>query len=149
MEKLEQVLFYTLEKAIKTYRQFAQKQINEYELGITIDQWLILKTLQENPDISQQQVAEKIFKDFASVTRMIELLVSKEYLKRDFHLIDRRRFSLSITKKGNKILETLVPIITNNRKIALQAFTANEIKAMQKSLLKIIENCKLNNAVIE
>jgi MarR family transcriptional regulator, transcriptional regulator for hemolysin len=142
MEKLEQILFYTLEKAIKTYRQFAQKKINEYGLDITIDQWLILKTLQDNPDISQQQIAEKVFKDFASVTRMIELLVTKEYLKRDFHLVDRRRFSLSITKKGNKILETLVPLITNNRKIALQSFTEIEIKAMQKSLLKIIDNCK-------
>jgi MarR family transcriptional regulator, transcriptional regulator for hemolysin len=141
MEKLEQILFYTLEKAIKTYRQFAQKQINEYGLDITIDQWLILKTLQDNPDISQQQIAEKVFKDFASVTRMIELLVSKEYLIRDFHLVDRRRFSLSITKKGNKILEILVPIINNNRKIALQSFTENEIKSMQKSLIKIIDNC--------
>ncbi len=145
MQKLEQILFYTLEKSIKTYRQFAQKQINTYGLDITIDQWLILKTLQDNPDISQQQIAEKVFKDFASVTRMIELLVSKEYLKRDFHLVDRRRFSLSITKKGNKILDALIPIVENNRRVALQSFTEKEIKAMQKSLIKIIDNCKLDN----
>ena len=113
MEKLEQILFYTLEKSIKTYRQFAQKQINIHGFDITIDQWLILRTIQDNPDISQQQIAEKVFKDFASVTRMIELLVSKEYIKRDFHLEDRRRFNLSITKKGNMILETLMPIIKN------------------------------------
>ncbi len=142
MEKLEQILFYTLEKSIKTYRQFAQKQINIHGFDITIDQWLILRTIQDNLDISQQQIAEKVFKDFASVTRMIELLVSKGYIKRDFHFVDRRRFNLSITKQGNMILETLMPIIKNNRKIALQTFTLNEIKAMQKSLIKIIDNCK-------
>jgi MarR family transcriptional regulator, transcriptional regulator for hemolysin len=142
MEKIDQVLFFTLEKSIKTYRQFAQRQIDEAGIDITIDQWLVLKSIQDWPDISQHRIAESVFKDYASVTRMIELLVKKEYLTRTFHSTDRRRFNLIITKKGNSVLDRLIPIITANRKQALKSFTKEEIEKNKTFLNRIIENCK-------
>jgi MarR family transcriptional regulator, transcriptional regulator for hemolysin len=142
MEKLDQVLFFTLEKSIKTYRQFAQRQIDKAGIDITIDQWLVLKSIQDWPDISQHQIAENVFKDFASVTRMIELLVKKEYLQREFHKTDRRRFNLVITKKGQAVIQKVIPVITANRKQALKSLTKAEIENNKVFLNRIIENCK-------
>jgi MarR family transcriptional regulator for hemolysin len=142
MEKLDQVLFFTLEKSIKTYRQFAQRQIDKAGIDITIDQWLVLKSIQDLPDISQHQIAENAFKDFASVTRMIELLVKKEYLQREFHKTDRRRFNLVITKKGQAVIQKVIPVITANRKQALKSLTKVEIENNKVFLNRIIENCK-------
>jgi MarR family transcriptional regulator for hemolysin len=142
MEKLDQVLFFTLEKSIKTYRQFAQRQIDKAGIDITIDQWLVLKSIQDWPDISQHQIAENVFKDFASVTRMIELLVKKEYLQREFHKTDRRRFNLVITKKGQAVIQKVIPVITANRKQALKSLTKIEIENNKAFLNQIIENCK-------
>ena len=143
MEKLDQVLLFTLEKSIKTYRQFAQRQIDKAGIDITIDQWLVLKSIQDWPDISQHQIAENVFKDFASVTRMIELLVKKEYLQREFHKTDRRRFNLVITKKGQAVIQKVIPVITANRKQALKSLTKEEIEMNKVFLNRIIENCKL------
>jgi MarR family transcriptional regulator, transcriptional regulator for hemolysin len=142
MEKLDQVLFFTLEKSIKTYRQFAQRQIDKAGIDITIDQWLVLKSIQDLPDISQHQIAENAFKDFASVTRMIELLVKKEYLQKEFHKTDRRRFNLVITKKGQAVIQKVIPVITANRKQALKSLTKVEIENNKVFLNRIIENCK-------
>jgi MarR family transcriptional regulator, transcriptional regulator for hemolysin len=142
MEKLDQVLFFTLEKSIKKYRQFAQKQIDNANIDITIDQWLVLKSIQDWPDISQHQIAENVFKDYASVTRMIELLVKKEYLQREFHKTDRRRFNLVITKKGQAVIQKVIPVITANRKQALKSLTKAEIENNKIFLNRIIENCK-------
>ena len=141
MEKLDQIIFYTLEKSIKTYRQYAQRRINESKFDITIDQWLVLKTIQGNPDASQQEIAESVFKDYASVTRIVELLVKKEYLSRDFHATDRRRFELSITKKGSRIVDDIMPIVKENRKQALKGFTKPQTEEFKNSLNKIIKNC--------
>lgn len=141
MEIIEETIFYHLEKSIKIYRQFAQKRINEHGFDITIDQWLILKVVQDKNDISQQQIANMIFKDMASVTRMIELLVKKEYLQRDFHKTDRRRFRLIITARGKKVIQKLTPIIKTNRQTALQNFTQKEIEGLKKALSTIIINC--------
>ncbi|MGL4598566.1 MAG: MarR family winged helix-turn-helix transcriptional regulator [Bacteroidia bacterium] len=141
METLDQIIFYTLEKSIKTYRQFAQKQINQAKLDITIDQWLILKTIEQASDLSQHQIAERVFKDYASVTRMIELLVKKKYLARKFHATDRRRFELVLTKSGLKIVADCVPVIQTNRKQALKSLTRKETEQLKIYLNKIIANC--------
>lgn len=142
MEKIDEVIFYSLEKALKMYRQFAQKQINEKSIDITIDQWLLLCTIKENKDISQQEIAEKIFKDLASVTRIIELLVKKGFLAREIHKNDRRRFALSITTKGHETIKIITPIVINYRKRALKDINSTDIEKTKGFLKKIINNCK-------
>jgi MarR family transcriptional regulator for hemolysin len=140
MEKLDEIIFYTLEKSIKTYRKFAQHQLLKNGYDITIDQWLVLKTLQENQQLSQNQIGELVFKDFASITRIIELLVQKKYLQRDVNQNDRRKFELTITDKGNEIIKAIYPIVTDYRKRALEGLTTKEIKQMKKNLEQIIAN---------
>lgn len=141
MEKLDQIIFYSLEKSIKSYRQFAQKSIDKKGLDITIDQWLVLKTIENNAGMTQQQIAKNVFKDYASITRIIEILVTKKFLDRNFHSVDRRRFDLSITRLGLEILKRLTPIIESNRKQALNGITKLEIELLKKVLTKITENC--------
>lgn len=142
MEKLDEVLFYTLEKSIKIYRKFAQSQILKNGYDITIDQWLVLKTLQENKHLSQNQISELVFKDFASTTRIIELLVQKQYIHRKINTTDRRKFELEITEKGNKIIEDIYPIVIENRKQALKNLTSEEVNNLKDYLEKLIINCK-------
>ena len=142
MEKLEEIIFYTLEKSIKKYRQFAQNKIDKNGFDITIDQWLVLKTIQENDEISQQKIAEMVFKDLASVTRIIELLVKKNYLTRNINEQDRRRFKLDITNDGKKVIEDIYPLVISNRKQALNDISTDEIVKLKHQLEKIINNCK-------
>ena len=140
LEKLNNIVFYSLEKAIKTYRQFAQRNITKANFDITIDQWLVLKTLQESPAVTQQELAITVFKDYASITRIIDLLVNKGYLNRTSHSTDRRRFELSITKSGMKIIAKLRPIINTNRSTALKGLSVQDIEQLQITLNKIISN---------
>ena len=111
MERLETINFYLLDKAIRTYRIYSQKKLRENGFKITVDQWLIIKVLMEKPGISQQNIAEKAFKDNASVTRIIDLLVKSKYLDRKVNPKDRRTSILKVTAEGediiNKVHETL------------------------------------------
>lgn len=142
MEKIDEIIFYTLEKSIKVYRKYAQNQILKNGYDITIDQWLVLKTMQENKNLSQNQIAELVFKDFASITRIIELLVKKKYIQRTIDNNDRRKFVLDITEEGNKIIGKIYPIVAENRKKALTDLNLEEINNLKTQLDKIINNCK-------
>ena len=142
MEKLDQIFFYSLEKAIKSYRQFAQRNMLKQGFDLTIDQWLVLKAIIDNPDWTQNEVAEAAFKDFASVTRIIDLLVKKGYLTRETHPADRRRFKLEATPKTSENLKAMEPITRSNRAVALKGLSKEELEQVQHSLLQIIENCK-------
>lgn len=142
MEKLEQVIFYSLDKAIKQYRQFAQRRLNDAGIDITIDQWLVLHTIEDQPGISQTEIAEQVFKDAASVTRIIELLKKKGFLERKEHGNDRRRFTLELTKEGRSMMKQAGKIAEQNRTVALKGISDKEMSAARNALHTIINNCQ-------
>lgn len=141
MEKLNNIIFYNIDKAIRTYRMFAMKKIREKGYKITIDQWLIIKSILENPEITQQELAKNVFKDNASVTRIIDLMVKSNYLNRKVDTNDRRKSILSVTKEGKDIIEKVQNIVLENRKIALEGIDKEDLDAMDIILQKIITNC--------
>lgn len=141
MEKLNSVFFYQLERSIKTYRQFAQQNFKQHGFDITIDQWLVLKALTDHPDITQNDLADMVFKDKASITRIIDLLVKNDFLNRAIHDESRRRNKLTITNKGKKIIEGIVPVVLNNRKMALSNICEEDLEIAERVLKSIIENC--------
>lgn len=142
MEKISSVIFYSMDQSIRTYRMFAQKRLKENGLKITIDQWLVLKTINENPDIAQNELADMVFKDNASVTRIIELLVKSDYLERKKDQNDRRKSVLKITKLGSKTIEKVYQVVQENRQIALTGINQAELEIVDKVLKKISQNCK-------
>jgi len=141
MEKLKDITFYTMDKAIRTYRNFAQKKLKENGYKITIDQWLIIKAILENPGISQQELGEKVFKDNASVTRIIELLVKSDYLEREVNQNDRRKSNLKVTDEGKSIIDKVQTLVLENRKTALTGISFEDLEIMNRTLKTIIENC--------
>jgi DNA-binding MarR family transcriptional regulator len=142
MEKLEDIFFYTLDKSIKTYRQYAQRNMLDNGFELTVDQWLVLKALIDDPGRNQQEIAEAAFKDFASVTRIVELLVKKGFLTREIHPGDRRRFLLTPTAKAERELAQMRPITEQNRKTALQGISKEQLAQLHQCLTRIIENCQ-------
>ncbi len=135
-------VLYLIEQAIKDYRKFSQKNINKVIEDITVDQCLVLIILNKKTVSSQKDIAKLINKDYASITRMIELMVKKDYLKRSIKPSDRRKFDLETSAKGKKALELLTPKINENRETALKGLSSEELLQLETILQKIISNCK-------
>lgn len=136
-----ETIFYVIESTIKAYRKYALQNILAEVDDMTIDQGMLLLFLNEYPELSQKEIAQLIFKDNASMTRMINTMVKKNYLKRSLHTGDRRRFQLEITEKGKTVLEKLPPIIDHNRTSSLQGISKNELEQLELILNKIKANC--------
>jgi MarR family transcriptional regulator, transcriptional regulator for hemolysin len=141
MQKLNEIFFYQLEKSIKSYRRFVQARFKDQGFNITVDQWLVLNALNENAKLTQSDLAELVFKDKASMTRLIELLVLKKLVQRAPHETSRRRFKLTITEKGHELITNIMPLVKDNRKQGLQGINNAELKAAEHVLNKIIDNC--------
>ena len=141
MEKLENIIFYSMDRAIRTYRQFATQQLKKNGISITIDQWLVIKCLIENPEITQVELSERVFKDNASVTRIIGLLVKAKYITRKMSKTDRRRTQLTVTDLGIETIATVDEIVTRNRTHALSGIDPQEIAVTRKVLESVIDNC--------
>ena len=139
--RLQDVLFYSLESASKAYRRFAQARLNAAGVDITIDQWLVLKTIHESPDSTLQQVGAAVFKDFASITRIVQLIERKGLLRRKPHPSDGRRSELMLTPAGEAVIRTVEPIAQANRRQALDGIDAEQVAGLRAVLKRIAENC--------
>ncbi len=135
-------IFYLIEQSIKDYRKLSQQNIKKHISDITLDQCLVLMILHEEKSLSQKEIADLTYKDYASITRMIELMVKKNYLKRLINQSDRRRFDLKLSDKGIEALNLLTPQVKENREIALSGISKEEQMQLQNILGKIISNCK-------
>lgn len=142
LEKLDSIIFYTIDKAMRSYRQFAQSELKRHGFTITIDQWLIIKCLLENPEMSQIEISERVFKDNASVTRIIELLVKAKYVSRKVNKQDRRRSLLTVTKLGEETIEAVNQLVLVYRAKALNGISLEEIDNTMRIMTIISENCK-------
>ena len=137
-----ETIFHTIETTIKEYRKFAQQKVSAEIKDITIDQSLALIYLAKFPDLNQKQLAELLFKDNASLTRILNLMVKKCFLKRSMNLKDRRRFILEVTPKGLEVIDKILPIVATNRSTSLFGISEKEINQLTVILSKIKSNCK-------
>ena len=133
-------LFDSLEKSTKSYRQLTQANIAAAGIAITLDQWQILKTLQDNPDITHQEIADRVFKDLASITRIIDRLVRKGAVQRTPHSEDRRRSALTLT--GRQSIRAVEPIVRASRRRALCGITPAAISRAHAMLARVVVNCE-------
>ncbi|RSK33272.1 MarR family winged helix-turn-helix transcriptional regulator [Hymenobacter metallilatus] len=138
---LSSILFYSLDKAIRQYRRMAQTNIDRAGIAITIDQWLVLCVIQEIDDLTQTDIAERVFKDQASVARIIRLLLERGLLRAEPLPHDGRRTQLRVTEQGLHTLQAVEPVVLSNRAKALQGLSENDLNTLRFLLDQIAVNC--------
>jgi MarR family transcriptional regulator for hemolysin len=141
---LSSIIFYSLDKAIRQYRKMAQANIDRAGIAITIDQWLVLQVIQENDDLTQTDIAERVFKDQASVARMISLLLTRGLLTSE-PLPNDGRSRMRVTSSGLQTLQAVEPVVLNNRSVALQGLSEQDLTVLKQLLERISSNCSPSN----
>ncbi|WP_164977494.1 MarR family winged helix-turn-helix transcriptional regulator [Ancylomarina salipaludis] len=135
-------VLYSIEETVKAYRKLCQQNISKVVPNITVDQALILIVIDRN-NMSQSEIADLVFKDYASMTRIVKLMIDKNYLSKALDDHDKRKTKLKITELGKAIIEKLNPMIELNRETALNALTDKELEQLHKILSKITQNCQI------
>ena len=135
-------VLYSIEEAIKAYRKLSFKNIATVIPDITVDQALILIIINNN-ELTQSEIADLIFKDYASMTRILSLMIKKKYILKTVDENDRRKSKLKLSEKGSRAIEKLTPIIDKNRRTALNDISIEEQNNLYRTLKKITQNCKI------
>ena len=142
---MEEAEFYNtysflLDRTSRRVKQYAQTQFKEQNFGITIDQWTILKKLNESNQLSQSELAEVTFKDGPTLTRIVDLLCQKGLAERKMDEKDRRKFNVSLTQTGLQKVKELSPKIALIRQKAWENLTKEDFDLFKKVLNTIYKN---------
>lgn len=134
---------YLLDRTARRVKQYAQQKFSAGNFNITVDQWLILKNLDDDRYLKQTELAELTGKDSPTLTRIIDLLCKKGLTERVIHKADRRSFTVHLTEKGKKLLDELSPKVDDIRMKAWEGLTQADYEDLKTILNKIYQNLEL------
>ncbi len=93
---------YTLNKALLPYE-------------IATEQRATLEIIKFEPDVNQTKIAKLLGKDKATISRSLSSLEKKELITRVNDANNKRSNKISLTKKGEEILESTISSVTSFR----------------------------------
>lgn len=134
------ILGFVIERTSKRMKQHFQRMLKEAATDITVDQWIILQLLNKGDGISQLEIAQQTYKDAPTVTRIIDLLVSKDLLERQSDTDDRRRFNIHLTDMGHAKIEEVMPLAKQFRAKAWAGLTDEDKSQLTSYLNTIFKN---------
>lgn len=131
---------YVLESTAKKIKLELQRKFNDIGVDITVDQWVVLLELQTHGTQNQVELCEHCSKDAPTITRIVELLLKKELIIRDNCADDRRKYNISLSKKGKALIQKLLPTVIEFRKQGWHNLTEKDIAHIVRITQKIQNN---------
>jgi DNA-binding MarR family transcriptional regulator len=131
---------YLLDRTARKVKQYAQRRFNSENYDITVDQWIIIKRLNQNNDLNQTQLAELTGKDTPTLTRIIDLLCKKGLTERRIQATDRRCFTVHLTESGQQTVLKWTPKMAEIRMRAWENLTEDDYVNLKRILDTIYKN---------
>ncbi|GEO24778.1 MarR family transcriptional regulator [Alicyclobacillus acidoterrestris] len=95
----------------QTYRKVAYYTMLHFKpYGITTEQWLVLLTISRHEGVTQTQLADLTKKDKTTITRIVDSLERKKWVRRRPSVDDRRVVHTIATSEGKRLAEVLAQV---------------------------------------
>ncbi len=131
---------FIIEKTSRKIKQTLQKRLNNLNIDITVDQWVIILELSRHKDLAQNQIAKKTNKDAPTVNRIIEILLKKELVSKNNNSIDKRKSVICLSNKGKKMIEKINPEIIKFRNDGWKNLSDQDLNDLKRIMQTISQN---------
>ena len=108
--------------------------------GLTSEQWSVLYSLCEEEGISQRTLSARTEKDPTNVTRILDQLERKGFVRREPNREDRRSFLLTATEQGRKLAAELAPIERQIVGSLIEGIEPEQLEAFRTVMAQVNRN---------
>ena len=108
--------------------------------NIAPEQNLIMMLLWEKDGMTQNEIAEKLYKDKTNIARMASNLENKGFIQRVPNQEDRRSLKLYLTAKGKELGQSVIPMAEEFNQQVCKGITDDELKELRRILGKMRDN---------
>jgi len=106
-EKLVLDSFIALNRTVNQLQSEVQAFLQPYELSVS--QFGVLEMLYHLGPLSASECAEKLLRSAGNLTMVLNNLQKKQFIKKIRTESDRRRLHISLTPKGEEIVQKIMP----------------------------------------
>ncbi|MFO1392528.1 MAG: MarR family transcriptional regulator [Steroidobacteraceae bacterium] len=108
--------------------------------GFTLMQWIVLLYVRDGLARSATDIAREFRHDSGALTRVIDQLERRGLLTRERSSSDRRVVNLTLTPKGHRTIEELLPVVVGQMNLALEPFTREEFEQMRGLMERLVQH---------
>ena len=113
-------------------------RIYQREYALSIPEWRILATLNQGTPLTSKDIATKAYMDKVKVSRAVQTLSKKRWIRKIMHAEDNRTYLVALSKKGQQVMDKITPIALNWQNQLLKTLSKSE----RETLFVVID--KLN-----
>ena len=104
---------------------------------ITFTQWIVLARLREHPHITPTDLSNHIGHDMGAMTRVVDILHRKHFVRRQRSEEDRRAVRISITPAGRRVAKMTEAVALANANRLVEIYTKTEIDVLVSLLQRL------------
>lgn len=112
----------------------------ESDHGLSVPEWRVLLSLTGQSGLTAKDVHERWAMDKMTVSRAVRGMESHGLVKRKKNRGDGRSYVLTITKKGERLFDRILPAADARYHEILSGLTASEQTALRRFLRKLIDH---------
>lgn len=139
MEEVK-TLGYMLGRTLRIFLNQAAIEFKNREIELTFEQFVMLRMIESDPTLIQQDIANHLQKDKSIIVRQMDNLIEKQYVVRVPNSDDKRKKNLVLTQKGREMMTKIMQLNFEVSQKLISGIGENEYKIFQQVLNKIQEN---------
>ena len=139
--RLDNHLFYYFSQVLARRTRALNAQLRPF--GLDYARWRVLAVLNEAATMSMGRLADLTSVDRTTLTRTLGMMEAEGLVRRAPNVMDRRGIEISLTAKGRRLLETILPQVLAQTERAVQGFAADEVAHLRGLLARMVDNLKL------
>ncbi len=117
-----------------------QRRMAEAGFEVQIEEWAVMLVLLQAGSLRHGELAERTFRDRTTLTRFLDGLEKKGYVKRERAPDDRRSILLSLTQESMDLMQKLLPLAFLTLSTALDGLSERDQQRLTELLEKVEGN---------
>ncbi len=140
MKGNQHTLGFLLARASDAMAAHLNKLLRKAGIDLPNSQYVVLRLLYIEDGISQQELAERAFKDTAAVKRTLDILESKGLVKRI--PANMKKNSIIITSSGKELMPKVMEYLEQSKESYLSGISDKEYETVTGVLERLYQNIK-------
>jgi DNA-binding MarR family transcriptional regulator len=115
-------------------RKLVMTTLEDIDVDIKLLHFEIMKVLKEEGTLHPAEIGERLFVAKAQMTHLVDKLVDLGFVKREMGASDRRTLNITLTEKGNKVMDEQDNLVINAVTDNMADLTDDELETLLNSL---------------
>jgi len=133
--RLAESVGYLLKDALRALQDRLQVRFASH--GFTFQQWIVLMHVRDGLASTIADLCRETRHDSGAMTRLVDQLEKRDLVQRKRNHKDRRVVELQLTREGQRVADSLKPLLVDTLNEALDGFTRTEVKELEGYLRRI------------